>query len=64
MTVNPNLPVSITIGASATIVCAGTVVDFETTQVNGGSGPTYQWKVNNTNVPGATIQHTLMLLTQ
>ncbi|HNY01297.1 MAG TPA: hypothetical protein PKG48_01855, partial [Bacteroidales bacterium] len=54
MTVNPLLPVSITIAESANPVCAGTQVTFTSTTVNGGPNPQYQWKVNTTNVSNAT----------
>jgi hypothetical protein len=43
ITVNPVLPVSITISESANNVCAGTSVTFTATPVNGGSSPSYQW---------------------
>ena len=48
MTVSPNIPVSITISASATVVCAGASITFNATAVNGGSTPFYQWVVNGT----------------
>ncbi|NVO21347.1 MAG: hypothetical protein HXX13_16720, partial [Bacteroidetes bacterium] len=56
MTVNPNLPASVIIAASATTICSGTSVTFTATPTNGGTSPTYQWKLNGSNVgtSGAT----------
>ncbi|REJ81423.1 MAG: PKD domain-containing protein [Bacteroidetes bacterium] len=50
MTVNPVLTASVSIAASpSNNICSGTNVTFTATPVNGGT-PSYQWKLNGTNV--------------
>ncbi|MBI5220071.1 MAG: hypothetical protein HY958_14180 [Bacteroidia bacterium] len=50
ITVNPALPVSVTIVASEDTICTGTSVTFTATPVNGGTTPSFQWQLNSGNV--------------
>jgi len=52
-TINPTVTPSVSVAATATTICAGTSVTFTATPVNGGT-PTYQWKLNGSNISGAT----------
>ncbi len=56
VTVGEGHEVGITINASGNSVCQGTVLTFTSTISNGGANPAYQWKVNGTDVTGATGQ--------
>jgi hypothetical protein len=49
VTVNPSMPVSVSIVASANPVTSGASVLYTATPTNGGSSPSYQWKVNGVN---------------
>lgn len=46
VTVNPNVVPSMSITASANTICAGTLVNFNSSSVNGGATPVYEWYVN------------------
>ena len=54
--VNPNLTptVSITSSDSDNLICPGTSVTFTPVPTNGGTNPSYQWKLNGGNVVGAS----------
>ncbi len=52
--VSASVIASVSISTVSTTVCQGTLVEFTTTAVNGGSVPQFQWKKNNIDIPGAT----------
>jgi hypothetical protein len=58
MTVNPNLPVSVSISSNASGSCSGGSVTFTATPVNGGTGPSYQWLLNSSNTGSNSATYT------
>jgi hypothetical protein len=61
MTVTSPVAPSVSIAASATTICAGAIVTFTATPINGGT-PSYQWKLNgnNTGTNSATYQNSTL----
>ena len=55
MTVGADVTPSVTISAVNSTACAGTLAIFYASPLSGaGSSPSYQWKRNGINIPGAT----------
>jgi PKD repeat protein len=58
--VNELVPsVSIVITSGSNPSCQGTAITFAASPVNGGTQPTYQWRVNGTNIGGSTETFTV-----
>lgn len=51
---SPVTPAISIIANPGNIICPGESVTFTATPVNGGTAPTYQWKLNGSNIAGAT----------
>lgn len=62
ITITQTVPASVSIAASATTICAGTSVTFTATPTNGGTTPSYQWKLNGANVGTNSTTYTSALL--
>jgi PKD repeat protein len=45
---------SVTITSTSTSICAGQTISFTANPIGGGSNPTFQWKLNGSNITGAT----------
>lgn len=54
---------TISIATASNTICAGQNVSFTATAVNGGTTPTYQWKVNNINTGTNTATFSTNTLT-
>jgi gliding motility-associated-like protein len=50
----PTEAAAISIIASDTSVCTGSVITFTAKPVNGGTTPAYKWKINNVDVPNGS----------
>ena len=50
ITVNTTVTPSVSIATVQTVLCSGNIFDFVATPTNGGNTPSYQWRVNGTNV--------------
>ena len=55
MSVSEEVAPVLTMSASTANICAGTPVTFYASPISGaGNSPSYQWKLNGNNIPGAT----------
>lgn len=50
LSVTPSVTPSVAITAADNTICAGQTTTFTATPTNGGASPSYQWKLNGTNV--------------
>jgi hypothetical protein len=55
LTIQPLVTPAVSIAASQTTVCTGASVTFTAAITNGGSAPSYQWKINGSDILGETF---------
>jgi hypothetical protein len=60
---NLTASVSITSSDADNVICSGNSVTFTATGLNGGTAPTYQWKLNGANVGTNSATYTTTALT-
>ena len=60
MTVNPNMPVSVSISSSANPICVSSSVTLTATPFNGGTSPVYEWRVNGITVGANNVNYTFI----
>lgn len=54
MTVTTTVVPSVSVTTSASTICQGQSVTFTANPTNGGTAPTYKWKLNGNDIPSAT----------
>ncbi|MFN8416894.1 MAG: T9SS type A sorting domain-containing protein [Cytophagaceae bacterium] len=54
MTVTTSVTPAVTVNPGTISICAGQTANFTAVPGNGGTAPTYQWRINNINVSAAT----------
>lgn len=58
VTVTPAVTPTLTVTSSGDTICAGNSINFSASSVNGGSTPTYRWRVNSNIIStGATFSY-------
>ncbi|MEZ5046276.1 MAG: fibronectin type III domain-containing protein [Chitinophagaceae bacterium] len=57
ISVNTSVTPLLNISASSTTICSGTLVNFTATPSNGGSTPSYQWKLNGANIGSSSATY-------
>ena len=62
ITACPVVVPSVSVVASSNSICSGTSVTFTATPTNGGTVPTYQWKLNGSNVGTNSTTYTNSVL--